>query len=105
TSGTAAPDSSERVGSRGAERRLRRLLSTIMSRSAEPPMPDPATRASVIVLNYNGHQWLPGCLDALGRQAGDFETLVVDNASTDRSADDLGARPRVRVVRLDRNTG
>lgn len=43
---------------------------------------------SVIVLNYNGRRWLGGCLDALARQcdAPPFEVVVVDNASTDRSA-------------------
>ena len=44
---------------------------------------------SVIVLNYNGRRWLRGCLDGLGAQKGGprFEVIVVDNASTDGSAD------------------
>jgi N-acetylglucosaminyl-diphospho-decaprenol L-rhamnosyltransferase len=44
---------------------------------------------SVIVLNYNGRRWLRPCLDALAAQRGapPFEVIVVDNASTDGSAE------------------
>jgi N-acetylglucosaminyl-diphospho-decaprenol L-rhamnosyltransferase len=42
---------------------------------------------AVIVLNYNGRRWLPGCLDALAgqRQAPAFEVILVDNGSSDGS--------------------
>ena len=48
-----------------------------------------ADLVSVIVLNYNGRRWLRPCLDALAAQRGapPFEVIVVDNASTDGSAD------------------
>lgn len=48
---------------------------------------------SVIVLNYNGRRWLGGCLDALAAQRGapPFEVVVVDNGSTDGSAETLRA--------------
>lgn len=48
---------------------------------------------SVIVLNYNGRRWLGGCLDALGAQQGAprFEVVLVDNASSDGSADAVRA--------------
>lgn len=43
---------------------------------------------SVIVINWNGGEYLPRCLDALSKQTfTNFETIVVDNASTDGSAD------------------
>jgi GT2 family glycosyltransferase len=44
-------------------------------------------RISVIVLNYNGRQWLGPCLEALlaQRDAPDYEVLVVDNGSSDGS--------------------
>jgi GT2 family glycosyltransferase len=66
-------------------------------------MPD----TSVIVVNWNGRQHLQPCLDALAAQQGvDFETLVVDNGSTDGSADLVRARfPSVRVVALADNRG
>jgi N-acetylglucosaminyl-diphospho-decaprenol L-rhamnosyltransferase len=49
--------------------------------TAHPPV------ISVIVLNYNGRSWLGPCLDALAaqRDAPAFETILVDNASSDGS--------------------
>ena len=67
-------------------------------------MPD----LSVIVLNFNGERWLPACLDALGaqRDAPSFETIVVDNRSTDSSLALLGSKyPSVRVVARPTNEG
>lgn len=49
-------------------------------------MTDP--QATVVVVNYNGAHLLPQCLDALDAQreaSTPFETIVVDNASTDES--------------------
>lgn len=65
-------------------------------------------RASVIVLNWNGRSHLETCLPALAAQTfRDFETIVVDNAS---SRDDSVAYvrehfPWVRVVPLSENLG
>src|ERR1043166_1936630 len=63
--------------------------------------------ASVIIPNWNGAQLLPTCLDSLERQTfTDFETLVVDNASTDNSRELLAQKhPAVRVIALDGNRG
>jgi N-acetylglucosaminyl-diphospho-decaprenol L-rhamnosyltransferase len=63
---------------------------------------------SVVILNYNGRSWLAGCLDALAAQLGApaFETLLVDNGSTDGSAAWVRATyPWVRVVELPENQG
>jgi len=64
-------------------------------------------RCTVIVLNYNGEEWLSGCLDSLARQTGDpVETVVVDNASTDGSAALVTRKyPSVRFLPLDKNYG
>jgi GT2 family glycosyltransferase len=61
----------------------------------------------VIVLNWNGRQWLEGCLSSLRRQnCGAFEVVVVDNASTDGSIDFVRERfPECHVVALDANMG
>ena len=41
---------------------------------------------SVIIPNYNGLQFMEGCLDALKRQnCQDFEILVVDNGSSEEN--------------------
>ena len=63
---------------------------------------------SVIVLNYNGRQWLEPCLAALAAQADApaFETLLVDNGSADGSIGFVAARfPSVRIVDNGRNLG
>jgi len=65
------------------------------------------TSVSVIVLNWNGAAVLPRCLDALQAQTfGDFEVLVLDNASTDGSVDEVELRwPGFRLVQFERNLG
>jgi len=63
---------------------------------------------SVIVLNYNGRRWLPGCLAALARQvnAPEFEVLLADNGSTDGSAEFVASEfPSVRIVGTGGNIG
>jgi GT2 family glycosyltransferase len=62
---------------------------------------------SVIVLNYNGRNWLEGCLTAVHAELGDHgDLVVVDNASTDASVEFVQRRfPWVRLLALDRNVG
>ena len=62
---------------------------------------------SVVVLNYNGKQFLDDCLTSLVAQSyRDFEVIVVDNASTDGSVEHLVVNyPWVRVVRNEKNLG
>lgn len=58
-------------------------------------------RASVIVVSYNSRPDLPACLDSiLGQLTAEDELIVVDNGSTDGSADLVAARyPEVRLIR------
>lgn len=62
---------------------------------------------SVIVLNYNGKDFIPGCLESLRRQSfRPYEVVVVDNASADGSAELVKRRfPWARLVRNSRNLG
>ena len=62
---------------------------------------------SVVVVNYNGGDYLRGCLASLARQTfTDFETIVIDNASTDGSLDSIGEKPLgTRIIRQDTNLG
>lgn len=69
-------------------------------------MADGRPRTSVIVVSWNGRNWLGRCLDALLAQQGDFEIIVVDNASTDGSAAFLRETyPAVRVHPMTDNAG
>jgi GT2 family glycosyltransferase len=64
-------------------------------------------RLTVVIPNWNGERFLSLCLDSLRRQTlRDFETVLVDNASSDGSIE-LVRRdfPEVRVVSLSENLG
>lgn len=61
---------------------------------------------SIIVVNFNGGQKLIRCLQAMVATAGEAEIVVVDNASTDGSAELPPAlASRVRVIRNAVNVG
>ena len=62
---------------------------------------------SIIILNWNGAELLPRCLDSVTAQTfKDYEIIVVDNASTDSSADKaMHHWPQAQVMKLDRNIG
>jgi N-acetylglucosaminyl-diphospho-decaprenol L-rhamnosyltransferase len=66
-------------------------------------MPD----ISVVIVTWNGRPHLEVCLTALlGQQGVDAETIVVDNASTDGTAEVVRARfPWVRLLVLPENRG
>jgi GT2 family glycosyltransferase len=62
---------------------------------------------SVIIANLNGEAYLPDCLQSLFAQTfRDFEVILVDNGSTDRSLDLVKKDfPWVKVISLEKNTG
>lgn len=62
---------------------------------------------SVIIVNWNGKEYLSACLDSLLEQScTDFETIVVDNGSRDGSLELLrDSYPWVHLVELPDNTG
>ncbi len=63
-------------------------------------------RASIIIVNWNGEQFLERCLTALIKQTvKPHEIILLDNASTDGSIGIAQKFPLVRVMALDRNTG
>ncbi len=65
--------------------------------------------ASVIVLGYNGRQYLDACISSVIDQdmpRESYEIVYVDNGSADGSAEFVSERfPEVRVLRLERNFG
>jgi GT2 family glycosyltransferase len=62
---------------------------------------------SAIVVNWNGRNYLPACLDALlAQQPPPSEVLLVDNHSDDGSRELVAERyPRVRILDTGRNAG
>jgi GT2 family glycosyltransferase len=70
-------------------------------------MPNSSIKVSVIIPNWNGSRWLTSCLSALGSQDyRDFEVLVVDDASTDRSVALIVENfPSAKVLRLNEHRG
>ncbi len=72
------------------------------------PNPSDATPLlSIVIANWNGARVLPRCLDALSCQTfRDFEIIIVDDASSDNSAEQLSNRfPDIHVIKLARNVG
>jgi glycosyltransferase involved in cell wall biosynthesis len=68
---------------------------------------------SVVVCSYNGAKTLPQCLDSLGKiNYPAYEIILVDDGSTDNTADIAAQFPHVRYIRQEnhglshaRNTG
>jgi GT2 family glycosyltransferase len=60
-----------------------------------------------VIPNWNGERFLPTCLTSLRKQSfGDFETVLVDNGSTDGSLAFVARSfPEVRVCALGENAG
>src|SRR5262249_17470598 len=65
-----------------------------------------SVRGAVVVVNWNGTELLPGCLDSLRPADPPLHVVVVDNASTDGSADAAArAHPEIELVRNPHNDG
>ena len=65
---------------------------------------------TVLMATYNDAGYLPTAMESiLGQSYKDFRFLIMDDCSTDRTSELLGAYarkdPRVEVVRLERNAG
>lgn len=62
---------------------------------------------TVLIPNYNGEAFIENCLVSLSKQTyKDFDILIVDNSSEDKSADFIEQNyPEVKLVRLDQNYG
>ncbi len=86
------------------------LLALLRPRRPLPADEQPSNRAATFVIpNWNGRdlleRYLPSVIAAAAGSP-ENEVLVVDNASTDGSAEFLRERfPQVRVLALDRNRG
>ncbi len=72
-----------------------------MVKSSIPP------KASIIIVNYNGGEYIGRCVDAVLQQTEtDFECFVMDNGSTDGSIETLPALDdRFQIIKLGDNLG
>jgi GT2 family glycosyltransferase len=70
------------------------------------PQPKPWPKVTVIIVNWNGGQFLDKCLCALTAQTvSPHEILLLDNASTDGSIEIARKSTAVRLLIQDTNTG
>ncbi|MGH4017965.1 MAG: glycosyltransferase [Pseudonocardiaceae bacterium] len=106
----------ERSAPRGTKRRD--LYERALGRRPGLPLPDQVPGpvvvttsdtplVSVIVPVHGKWAFTRACLGSIeaNRPAVPFEVIVVDDASPDRTADEVSASPGVRLVRTDRNVG
>ena len=70
-------------------------------------MSDSAPEITVVVVNYNSGDYLKGCLASLARQTHrNFETIIIDNASTDGSLDTIAEKPEhLTILKQSANLG
>jgi len=76
--------------------------------AGEPEIaPEITPDITVVIVNFNGGDYLRGCLASLVTQTfTNFETIVVDNASTDGSLDRIVEQPvRLSILKQDSNLG
>jgi GT2 family glycosyltransferase len=76
--------------------------------AGEPEIaPEITPDITVVIVNFNGGDYLRGCLASLAAQTfTNFETIVVDNASTDGSLDRIVEHPaRLSILKQDSNLG
>lgn len=63
-------------------------------------------KLSVVILNYNGRDYLEQFLPSVVRHSLPYEVIVVDNASTDDSVDFISENhPDVTLIRFEENFG
>src|SRR5260370_445379 len=92
--GTPVSASSEAL--QGGLRRVTSLTRWLARRKG--PAAQPAPKISVVMPVYNAEATLEECLEKLGHSTfEDFEVVVVDDGSTDRSKEIMGRFP-IRVI-------
>jgi len=66
-------------------------------------------RATFVVVNYNGEKFIAKCLESISRQSyRNFEVVVVDNGSNDRSLEivnDFAIKLEMEIIRNSKNLG
>lgn len=68
-------------------------------------MSDLSNKVTAIIVNYNAGALLRGCIESLLACPCNIEVIVVDNASTDGSLDDLPESQSVQIIHNFTNVG
>ena len=65
------------------------------------------SKVAVIILTYNNEEEIFPCLKSVLRQSyqGEFQVVVVDNNSTDKTVEVVKNFPQVHLIELDKNLG
>lgn len=72
----------------------------------EPLSAAGGTDVFVVIVTYNGEAWIRGCLESLAQSISPVRSIVVDNASTDRTADIVEHEfPGALLIRSTKNLG
>jgi N-acetylglucosaminyl-diphospho-decaprenol L-rhamnosyltransferase len=61
--------------------------------------------AGAVIVTYNSEDVILSCLDALAEMAPDVAPMVIDNASTDQTVEQVRRRPNVKLVANSDNRG
>ena len=65
-----------------------------------------ANKTAVVILNFNGVQYLEQFLPSVTQYSQEAEVIVVDNASTDNSISYLEINyPSLKLIQFDKNLG
>lgn len=63
-------------------------------------------RLFIIILTYNGQNYIGPCLDSIYKNSGDFKVLVVDNNSSDETKKIIKEKyPQALLIENSKNTG
>ncbi|MGB9797486.1 MAG: glycosyltransferase family 2 protein [bacterium] len=61
---------------------------------------------SIVIVNWNGGEYLPRCLESIYEQGLDLEVILVDNASTDGSERRAKEEfPQIKLIKMEKNRG
>jgi glycosyltransferase involved in cell wall biosynthesis len=96
------------MGLTTADRKPKASFETVRQQfAAAPRFPLPRSpKVSVVVACYNGERTVQACLDSLERlDYPDFEVILVDDGSTDATAQIAARHPKVRTIRHEKNLG
>ena len=67
---------------------------------------DPHAGVVVVVVTYNGMQWIDRCLESLRGASQSVHTVVIDNGSTDGTVQHIERQfPEMELIKAEKNLG